>query len=190
MKKSVAAYWVFALSLVLVTLTMHAEAEAQILDRSLSLRELARQLQTPDDIAHFLWRNFLFENDQSQFGTEEHWQTPEEFLMNRRGDCEDFAIFAREILRLHGTTAFLLNIYGGHFSHTVCVFREDGRYSVLDGTEVRRYNTEDLKDIASRLYPYWKWGAIVAPSAHSKRGRIVTEFERKLQADRRIATSA
>ena len=40
MKKSVAAYWVIALSLVFVTFVMIAEARAQVLDRGLSFRGL------------------------------------------------------------------------------------------------------------------------------------------------------
>lgn len=65
MKKGVAAYWVFAVSLVLVTFVVTAEAKAQLLDRNLSLRDLANQLQTPEDIAHYLWRHFSFESDQA-----------------------------------------------------------------------------------------------------------------------------
>ena len=144
MNKSVAAYGVFALGVVIAFFTMNAEAKAQILDRSLSLRELAGKLQTPDDIAHYLWRNIGFEEDQTQFGQEEYWQSPEELLTTRQGDCEDFANFANELLRMNGYSSFLLNLYGGSSDHTVCVFKENGKYNVIDGAEVLRFEANDL----------------------------------------------
>ena len=41
-----------------------------------------------------MWRLFLFESDQNQFGENEHWQSPEEFMQTGKGDCEDFALWA------------------------------------------------------------------------------------------------
>lgn len=191
MSKRIAASWLFAVGVVVFIFCIGtAEAKAQTLDQNPSLRDLATKLQTPENIAKYLWKNFLFENDQRLFGTEEHWQSPEEFLKNRKGDCEDFALFAHEMLKANGISSFLLNVYGGRFAHTVVVFKEDGKYHVIDGSDVRRLGAGNLREVASEIYPHWKTAAIVAPAATSGNGRILTEIERNLAANRRIATSA
>ncbi len=120
-----------------------------------------------------MWKNFRFENDRRAFGTEEYWQSPEEFMTSRQGDCEDFALFAQHNLKLNGVDSFLLNIYSKRTSHTVCVFQENGKYSVIDGTKVKHYKADDLKSLLSKIDPFWKTGAIVVPSGASREGRIV-----------------
>ena len=53
-RKSVAAYGFFAVSLVFVTFTMFAEAKAQPLDRSFSLQEFSPQFASPQDFVNSL----------------------------------------------------------------------------------------------------------------------------------------
>ena len=190
MKKSVAAYWVFVASFVLVMSLYTADTKAQVLDRNLSLQNIASQLQSPEDIAHYMWRHFLFESDQNQFGENEHWQSPEEFMQTGKGDCEDFAIFANEILKLKGKKSFLLNVYGNRFAHTVCVFEENGKYNVIDGSRVIRFEAESLDKLTGKIYPFWKNAAIVKPSEKSNQGRVLSKFDRMLQAQHRLAVSA
>lgn len=173
-KTAVAAIRVIALSSVLVLFTsMSAEANAPLLDRSLSLSSLSNELKTPETIARYMWRNFRFENDRRAFGTEEYWQSPEEFLTSRQGDCEDFALFAQHHLKLNGVESFLLNIYSNRTSHTVCVFQEDGKYSVIDGAKVIHYKAKDIKALLTKIDPFWKTGAIVIPSSTSRTGQII-----------------
>ncbi len=170
---AVAALRVFAVSLVLVSNIAIAEANAPLLDRSLSLSFLASELQTPEKIAKYMWKHFLFEQDQRQFGQEEYWQTPEEFLQTQKGDCEDFAVFATALLRLNGVNAFTLNIYGDGFAHTVAVFEENGLYHVIDGTDVVRYEAPTLQELLTKIHPFWKKGAVVKASPSSKTGMIL-----------------
>ena len=177
-KHAVAALWLFAASLVLViSFVTIAEANTTLLDRTLSLSDLALQLKTPDKIAHYMWRHFLFEQDQRQFGKEEYWQTPEEFLASQKGDCEDFASFATALLRLNGTNAFILNVYGDGYAHTLAVFEENGAYHVIDGTEVQRYEAKTLPELLEKIHPFWRMGAIVAPSSTGT-GTILKQFNR------------
>ena len=190
MKKSVAAYWVFAVSFALVFNVLIAEAKAQLLDRSLSFRDLALQLQTPEAVAHYMWRHFDFESDQTQFGEEERWQSPEEFLETRKGDCEDFALFAQNILKMNGIPSYLVNIYSHRFSHTVCVFKEHDKFNVIDGTRVIRYEAESLDELMLKIDPFWNQGALVAPSQETHQGKILAQFDRLAKAHHRLTTSA
>ncbi len=154
MKKAVAAYWVFALSLVLLNLWFLADANAQLPDRSLSLETLAPQLKTPESIARFLWKNFSFENDERQFG-KDHWQSPQEFLSNHKGDCEDFARFAYEILKRNGAHPLLVNVYSRKSGHTICLYKEDGNFKVIDGSRVRTFQNQNLREVIQKLNPFF-----------------------------------
>lgn len=172
--KAVAAVWGFVASLGFVFFTVSAAlANTPLLDRTLPLTDLATQLSTPDQIAQYMWRHFLFEPDQRQFGKEEYWQTPEEFLKTGKGDCEDFAVFAHSLLKTLGIRSFLLNIYGRHYSHTVCVFEENGQYNVLDETKVVRHRASSLEELLTKIHKDWKSGAIVIPSPASKTGIVL-----------------
>ncbi|MBI3316522.1 MAG: transglutaminase-like cysteine peptidase [Candidatus Omnitrophica bacterium] len=191
MRNSVAAIWVFVASLVLVnSLLMTAEANAQTLDRGLTLRDLSFELTTPQDIARYIWKNFLYEDDQRLFGVRDRWQSPEELLKNKRGDCEDFALFAREVLRLQGYHTFLLNLYGDRYAHTLCIYKENGKYRALDGTEVLPYAEVHLNDLIQKIHSPWKSGAIVTPSHENTRSKILKEFDRRLKAREHILTAA
>lgn len=179
MRQAVAALGAFAFSftLAIFSYSIKAEASPLPLDRGPSFQQLITQLQTPESIAKFLWKNFQFESDQRQFGQSEYWQTPQEFLIRRKGDCEDFAIFAQALLKQNGIQSFLFNVYGGKFAHTVCVFKENGKYQIIDGSKIIRFNAKNLNDLAFKIYPFWKTAAIVAPSSHGK-GRILSEMHK------------
>ena len=190
MKKTIAANRVFAASFVMLCLLLSSKADAHLLDRSLSFANLVIELKTPEKIARYMWKNFVFEEDRRQFGREEYWQSPDEFMDTRRGDCEDFAIFANEALKRNGMTSFILNIYGSRYSHTICVFSENGRYGAIDGSKIIRSKSSNLKDLISRIQPFWDNAAIVTPSAVSKRGSILSQFSKRVQASRHLSASS
>ena len=142
-----------------------------------SFQNLASQLTSPEDIAKFIWRHFQVESDQTQFGTEDRWQSPEELLKSERGDCEDFAVFAYEVFKAQGTQAFLLNVYGQGYGHTVCVFKKDGTFHAIDGTQVVR-GSQSLADLITKVHPFWKTAAIVKALQGSGRGVVLKKILR------------
>lgn len=189
--KNIAALKALVISFILGVGTISAEAWAQIPSSGvLSIQELASRLQTPEDIAHYLWRHFRFETDRTQFGADEYWQLPEELLANGKGDCEDFALFAQALLKEKGIASFVLSIYGNRYAHTVCIFKENGKFNVIDGTKVIRLNSDDLRHVMTHLYPFWKKGVIVTPHKKSKKGRILSTFEKMVRTQQVLATSA
>ena len=132
----------------------------------------------PEEIARYMWRHFRYESDQTHFGKEDRWQSPEELLASRQGDCEDFALFAREILKSQGIKAFIVNVYGRGFGHSVCVFQKGGRYHVIDGSSSQAYDATDLKEIFAWVYPFWNKAAIVGFSESARCGTLLKLFER------------
>jgi predicted transglutaminase-like cysteine proteinase len=57
-----------------------------------------------DDIRDWVAANIDYKSDEEQWG-EDYWQTPEETLRLRTGDCEDFSILLCSLLRAYGLDA-------------------------------------------------------------------------------------
>jgi hypothetical protein len=55
-----------------------------------------------DAIRDWVAANIDYMSDEERWGFEEYWQTPEETLSLRTGDCEDFAILLCTLLRAYG----------------------------------------------------------------------------------------
>jgi predicted transglutaminase-like cysteine proteinase len=57
-----------------------------------------------DDIRDWVATNIDYMSDEKRWG-EDYWQTPEETLSYRTGDCEDFSILLCSLLRAYGIDA-------------------------------------------------------------------------------------
>ena len=137
-----------------------------------SLEIVARTQSTPERVASFLRSHLVFQDDRLLFGQADYWQSPEEMLARGRGDCEDYALLACNLLSRQGKRAFVFSLYGeGGYAHTVCVFLEDGHYNVLNQDRLVRVRASTLEELAQKIYPGWKWGAVAQRQGH--RGRAV-----------------
>ena len=83
-------------------------------------------------------RRFLagckYVSDQEQFGERDYWQPPERFEESKRGDCEDFALWAlRQLLHMNYPARFALGSasrYGD--GHAWVTFQRDGKTYLLE----------------------------------------------------------
>ena len=84
-----------------------------------------------------MWRflaNCEYVSDEEQFGEREYWQPPEQFEENKKGDCEDFALWAwRQLLHMNYNARFVTGISGRYREgHAWVTFEKDGRYFLLE----------------------------------------------------------
>ena len=171
MERGFVLWTCWALFLGVVVAPMGAESEPA----ALTVEEVAALYPTPEALACFLKREIDFKPDRQQFGKIDYWQRPEELLVNRAGDCEDFALLAQAVLTHQGKEAFLLSIYGLEGdAHTVCVFVEEGRYSVMNQDLLIRYQASSLEQLAWQVNPSWRWAAVALQAGD--RGRRVQEI--------------
>ncbi len=173
-KKTIAVIGAFAAGIAMFLIFMTAEAKAQLPDQVLSVGNLAGYLKTPQDVALYIWRYFDFEHDRSQFGKEEYWQTAEEILRNRKGDCEDFALFAHEIMKQNGISSFVISLYGSK-PHAICIFKKNGLYGAVNGGDYIAPEFKDLCSLLSYIDPFWNKAAITEID-ENHRGRVLTEL--------------
>jgi len=159
----------------LIALCAATTGHAQPVPSIDSLDALAHRYSTPQAIGRWFREDFHFVRDREQFGVVERWQAPEEFLATRRGDCEDFALLARELLVRNGVEAFVFSLFGDDgYAHTVCAFRDRDGYSVLTRRGVQRIRARSLEGLATRLHPSWNFGGVV--ERDGVYGRLVREL--------------
>ena len=171
-------WMVCAVAIWLVGTPLRAVAEEIPPEPSTSalLDHLASTYTTPKTIAAFLHKNFTFTRDEELFGEADRWQSPEEFVTRKAGDCEDYALLARTLLRRNGMEAFVFSVFGKEgYAHTVCVFvNHRGRYNVIDVDKLRVLDVKSLEGVASWLAPAWTVGAIAEQAG--ARGQMVTQL--------------
>jgi predicted transglutaminase-like cysteine proteinase len=97
-----------------------------------------------------------FVDDRVQFGVADRWMAPSETLTRGRGDCEDFALAKRAMLRAAGvpeTDLYLvvLKDLSRRADHAVLVVRAAGRFLVLDNGTDRIVDSADVADYKPML---------------------------------------
>ncbi len=140
-------------------------------EASLSLEQAIASVSTPKELAALMKKEFRFEEDQKLFREADHWQSPEEIWNLKAGDCEDYAVFARYVLRKHGIEAEIVSLYGAEgYAHTVVIFKDKDHFRVFNQHKLERFRTKSIKGVLGKLYPQWTWAAIAEPKA--ARGHI------------------
>jgi len=92
-----------------------------------------------------------FVDDRVQFGTVDRWMAASETLTRGRGDCEDYAIAKRALLRAAGVPdrdlyLVVLKDLTRRADHAVLVVRANGRFLVLDNGTNRIVDSSDVSD--------------------------------------------
>ena len=92
-----------------------------------------------------------FVDDRVQFGIADRWMAPSETLTRGRGDCEDFALAKRALLRAAGVPEndlylVVLKDLSRRADHAVLVVRAAGRFLVLDNGTDRIVDSSDVQD--------------------------------------------
>ena len=118
--------------------------------------DAVKYVKTITELDYFLDRITYTSDDK------DYWQTPEETLNRGKGDCDDFARFALDILvRIQKREDVRFVIYRGYYTkdgvkkysgHVVCIFPYNGKYSVFSNTKY--YTLKDnYIDIGHIFYP-------------------------------------
>jgi predicted transglutaminase-like cysteine proteinase len=92
-----------------------------------------------------------FVDDRVQFGVADRWMSASETLARGRGDCEDFALAKRAMLRAAGVPdkdlyLVVLKDLTRRADHAVLVVRAAGRFLVLDNGTNRIVDSSDVQD--------------------------------------------
>jgi hypothetical protein len=145
--------------------------------RALTLESLRSLDLTPEKFAG-LFNDFDFELN-------EHIQTPEDFLARRKGDCDDYATLANDVLSQKGYHPRLIVVFMPKTIHVVCFVKETGTY--LD-YNLRKHEmktvraTDDVGAIADKVALGFREAWYCAAEfkfVNGQRQFLATDFPRK-----------
>ena len=89
-----------------------------------SLEYLYKYANTPEKIEWYL-SYFHYKIDQSD---NDEWKSPERFIRDGGGDCEDFAIMVYELLKRNGYKPEIYTIWNPNddrdYGHALCVYED------------------------------------------------------------------
>jgi hypothetical protein len=94
---------------------------------------LSVECKNLEDLQSFL-RKCRPVSDEDQFGVPEYWMPPDEFERARKGDCEDFSLYAwRQLLALGYSARFVGGKVGRYSEgHAWVTFEENGKTFLLE----------------------------------------------------------
>ena len=76
-----------------------------------------------------------YASDKGLFKEQDYWQTPSDFISNKQGDCEDWAIYTTSLLRAYNSS---LNCYLAVWStHVNVICQIDKHFIILDQDKIR-----------------------------------------------------
>jgi hypothetical protein len=105
------------------------------------LNENNSDLKNLDIIFESTYMNYV--TDQGQFGKSDYWQTPKNFIDNKGGDCEDWAIYTVSLIRAYNPN---LNCYAASWlTHMNVLCAIENKFIILDQEKIRGSFTFDNK---------------------------------------------
>jgi hypothetical protein len=116
-----------------------------------------------DDIRGWVAINIDYMSDEKRWG-KDYWQTPEETLSYRTGDCEDFSILLCSLLRAYGIDAeqvyVALGVDGEEDGHAFLIedWNHDGEWQRIESQARAQFSSWQswfgLSNLDSRLDEY------------------------------------
>lgn len=102
-------------------------------------------IQTLEDYTQWLQENIEYVGDIGDY-----WQSPEETLERKAGDCEDFAFLNVAFLRVLGYNPRAMGLlYINGEGHAICLFMEGDYYSYFSNMILERTQVETMEELSN-----------------------------------------
>jgi len=154
---------------------VQAQLPAPIVSRPDRLSLLAQQLQSPESLSRYMKKNFTYRSDSRNYGKDEFWQSAEEMMEQKVGDCEDYAAFAKAILDRLGFETTIISVYWATNAHTVVVFKTDGKLGYFDLHKLKTSRANSVADLAGDIHGGWDYAALMRQQ--NRQGVISRKFQ-------------
>lgn len=137
-------------------------------------KKICKSTWTPKTLNNFLQKNILYVLDtmDGHKGTE-YMKSPLEFYLTGKGDCEDFANFADDVLSKNGYETSIVALRCIEEAHAICYIQTKKGYAYIDPTGYYEFtNLKDLRKHASRFFTKKNWtaGSTISPDYSQKSG--------------------
>ncbi|MDD5634449.1 MAG: transglutaminase-like domain-containing protein [Candidatus Omnitrophica bacterium] len=118
---------------------------------SQELAGIPAYVKTPTDLANWMSEEFTYAMEYP-----DRWQSPQETIDKKGGDCDDFAILASAMLSNFNidNDIVLVEFKGMNVAHLLCVWKnQDGTYSFISNKKLYNTGEEYLSDAIAHFYP-------------------------------------
>lgn len=142
---------------------------------TMNLEGVASFIQTPQGLVNWLVKDFRYELEMPDY-----WQSAEETLRLKKGDCDDFAILASAILSKMNlpNDIVIVTFKGLNISHALCVWKDkDGLYSFISNQKLYETKEAQLEVAIARFYPDWEKITYTDQNKHYK--KVVSRSQQK-----------
>jgi hypothetical protein len=128
----------------------------------LALEEVVARFGNPRALDAYMQVCFDYVSDLHHHRVEDHWQDPAMTHCLRRGDCEDYAVFAHHVLALAGYESRVLCVFTADEGHALCVALDGRRLATLCNEGLREIDVprdarglcdRSARRVAARVYP-------------------------------------
>ena len=108
-------------------------------------------IKTPTDLGNWLKSNFTYKDE-----IEDYWQSSEETVKLKTGDCDDLMILSDKILTDLGYDSTKLAIYFSEGSgHGVTLLKIDGYYTLFSNTQYLSKKFKSFGVMLNYYFPTW-----------------------------------
>jgi len=126
-----------------------------IVSNSFAYENIFASLHFNSDKEIVIWikNNITYKSDMEVHKIKDYWQTPNETITLRSGDCEDLAILFQGFLVQTGKIGQLVFIKRTK-GHAICIYKNKGRYKVFDNFKIITIPKEykNIDDIVTKYY--------------------------------------
>ena len=118
-----------------------------------SLESASSLIHTPHELGVWLASEFRYQGE-----IPDYWQSAEETLNLKTGDCEDFAILAQAVLKNLGTDSdiMVIKFRGLKQTHAICMFKINGFYSFISNRKLIATKQTLIREAVQEKYPDWE----------------------------------
>ena len=124
-------------------------------------KDLAEHCKKPYEAWCWARRNIKYVSDPDVWKVKDYWQTPEETLELRTGDCEDVAILLCKTLDILGVKNVFMAIWDFDGGHAVCFYElEDGWHKIGVGHALYIGKIKHINELPGKVLSQWKFADI------------------------------
>ncbi|HTZ10791.1 MAG TPA: transglutaminase-like domain-containing protein [Candidatus Margulisiibacteriota bacterium] len=131
----------------------------ELLEESRTIGNLKScNLRTPELISQWMQNNIAYKSDWALHGVMEYWQTPQETLTLKAGDCEDAAFLIQALLDEIGISSTVISVgyideAGAEKRHAMCIFPADEPRAYFNNAYLFKTNEAVDASFIMKLYP-------------------------------------
>lgn len=134
------------------------------------LDQMPSSVKTPEALAEWLASEFKY-----RLEFPDKWQSPDETILSKQGDCEDFAVLTSACLNRMGIANNILIVKFKNLgtSHAVCAWKDDaGSYNFISNRSLKQTHKKTLEAAIEKYYP--DWGRITFTDEYNNRIRTLS----------------